>query len=352
MTMAHSIHARNAHEALPLGIELLRKYGQRRGSRNGPVLVAPGPVMTTYERPRERVIFWPQRDANPFFHFFEALWMLAGRNDVAFLAQFVKRMADYSDDGITLHGAYGARWRNWFFPKVVPLDIGNRRNQLIEIAKLLRESQDERRAVLQMWDANYDRPDEGGKDLPCNTHIYFTRSAAGALDMTVCCRSNDIVWGLYGANAVHFSVLQEYLAGTIGCAVGAMHTLSNNFHAYVEVVEPLMDLPACNTFHPYQGIVRPYDMWDRDFDGDLKEFFGDATPVHYLSPFFKEVVMPLWQAHRAYKSGKPTQKNFDVAKQHLKCCLATDWQHAALDWIYRRERRWQRAQDDGVIAHV
>jgi thymidylate synthase len=57
------------------------------------------------------------------------------------------------------------------------------------------------------------------------------------LDLTVLCRSNDVVWGAYGANAVHFSVLQEYLAGRIGVDVGVMYQFSNNYHGYVDGAE-------------------------------------------------------------------------------------------------------------------
>jgi hypothetical protein len=49
-----------------------------QGSRAGDVLVAPHPVMSVTSIPTERVLFDPARDANPFFHLFESLWMLAG----------------------------------------------------------------------------------------------------------------------------------------------------------------------------------------------------------------------------------------------------------------------------------
>ena len=83
-------------------------------SRSGSVIEFPSPVTTTYKRPEERVLFYKNRDANPFFHLFESIWMLAGRDDVKYLSNFNKRMEEYSDDGHTLHGAYGYRWREYF----------------------------------------------------------------------------------------------------------------------------------------------------------------------------------------------------------------------------------------------
>ena len=93
-----SIYARNVSEALYLGLQSLKENGIWQESRAGRVIEHPSPVMTTYTQPAERVLFYPARDANPFFHLFEALWMLAGRNDLFYVAQFNSRMKDFSDD--------------------------------------------------------------------------------------------------------------------------------------------------------------------------------------------------------------------------------------------------------------
>ena len=99
------IEVRNVHDALLRGLELLEVHGITRDSRNGPVRESECPVTTVYHRPQERVLFWEQRDANPFFHFMESLWMLGGRHDLDYVYQFNKGMKRYSDDGKTLWGA-------------------------------------------------------------------------------------------------------------------------------------------------------------------------------------------------------------------------------------------------------
>lgn len=184
----HVITARNVNDALYQGINYLSRVGISRDSRNGPVKVSPIPVTTVYMQPLERVLFWKDRDANPFFHLYESLWMLAGRNDVTPLVKYAKQMHQYSDDGKTLHGAYGYRWRHAFG-----------RDQLALITDALKKNRDDRRQVLQMWDA---RQDLGrvGKDLPCNTIATFQINTDGELDLTVFCRSNDIIWGCLAAD--------------------------------------------------------------------------------------------------------------------------------------------------------
>jgi hypothetical protein len=57
------INARNVNDALPAGIAYLLEHGVREESRAGPVLVSPTPVTTVYERPQERVLFSPARNA-------------------------------------------------------------------------------------------------------------------------------------------------------------------------------------------------------------------------------------------------------------------------------------------------
>jgi hypothetical protein len=340
----HVFRTRNVHSVLPEAIRYMAAEGQLRDSRNGPVLVAPCPVTTLYERPRERVLFWPQRDGNPFFHLFESLWMLSGRDDVAFPAHYASNIRSYSDDGVVLHGAYGKRWRDWFHPADgVPGDA----DQLRVIAEKLAANPDDRRCVLQMWDGYVDLCHEG-KDVPCNTNIYFGRNKSGALDMTVCCRSNDMIWGAYGANAVHMSVLQEFMAAAIGCPVGHYWQLSNNFHAYLKTFEPLRGLAdeAADTFrgehNPYAvGSVEPFPLVATPVTAwleDLAMYLEHGPIVGLRDPFFRRVVTPMHHAHAAY-SVKNDPARYDKALEIIHQCQATDWRLACTEWLVRRREK-------------
>lgn len=347
----HTIKVRNVHKALPEGLRLVQTRGVQQSSRNGPVLVVPTPVTTWYTKPRERVIFWADRDANPFFHFFECLWMLAGRNDVDFVSRYVKRMKDFSDDGKKFHGAYGYRWREHF-----DVDGGGNPNlpdQLTTIIDRLQRFPEDRRCVLTMWDPCADL-NADSKDLPCNTHVYFSRAAFGWLDMTVCCRSNDMILGAYGANAVHFSFLQEYMASAIGCPVASYWQVSNNYHAYKgSDYDKISHLSDATDGHdrkpcPYEmGSVVPYPIMSVDrkiWDEDLGVFFENGPIVGFRDPFFRQVVTPMYQAHEAY-----VQRDFHGARDILAQCGASDWRTAATQWINRREQRLEMAKSSGPI---
>src|SRR3990167_8201911 len=94
-------------------------------------------VITEITEPRNRMQIVPGRRVNPWLALSESLWLLAGRNDVASLAPYNKRIKEFSDDGQSLYGAYGYR----IAPQIPML-----------ISRLHNESND-RRAVLQIWDS-------------------------------------------------------------------------------------------------------------------------------------------------------------------------------------------------------
>lgn len=349
---------RNVHSGFPRALEFMRDVGERRGSRNGDVFVAPWPVTTVYEKPCERVMFWPQRDANPFFHFYEALWMLAGRNDVAPLERYVKNSINYSDDGTTLHGAYGYRWRQHF-----------RRDQLAPIAEELKRDPTSRRCILQMWDCTEDLA-RNGKDLPCNTVASFQRGTDGALNLVVFCRSNDIIWGCYGANAVQFSMLLEYMATWIGCPVGTYTQVSVNWHAYDSApwhnVSEIRPDRANYTPDPYADrhvystpMCGPIVELDKEIEQLLK--FADDDSEKDINHVKAMVGGSQWAyqgfvllaAHKIFKKEEAPRKYQDAMKLLGEADSRMDWIVAARDWIQRRYETYLAKQllNGGNLTH-
>jgi len=313
-----------------------------RETRNGPVLQFAEPVTTAYRKPEERVIFWPQRDANPFFHLFESIWMMAGRNDVEPVAAYVANMRNYSDDGLSFHGAYGRRWRGYFGF-----------DQLAVIIKALRKDPTCRRQVLSMWDAHTDLGREG-KDLPCNLQALFSIGWGGALDMLVTNRSNDLVWGAYGANAVHFSFLHEFMARAIGVPVGRYRQVSNNLHVYKATLAQVEGIAATvsNIPDPYAaGEVSPFPiMGGNDYPawlGEAEMFVEDPNAMGFTDPFFRKVAVPMHQAYFIFKN-KENPHRFDEALERLQDVKATDWKMAGKEWLARRLANFTKANDNGV----
>lgn len=361
-----TIHSTYADHALYQGLGLLGCESFQETSRNGPVLVMPKPVTTVNEYPMRRVVFSADRDANPFFHYNEALWMLAGRNDVRWLDQFVKnfseRYGEQTPQGTYMHGAYGFRWRKHFDVEGGG-DLSRVPDQLNTVIDLLKHEPTSRQAVIAMWDPVSDLAVKR-KDIPCNTHIYLRIRKEdpkkygvdvnnmnpdgsdyhildaldnGVLDVTVCCRSNDAIWGAHGANIVHFSILQEYLARRIGVGVGRLYQVSNNYHAYRDVFDTLYPCARePNRYKDGNAFVVPIITSPDEFDGDLVQYFSDNWMAKvYANTFFNDVAVPLRQSYALWRKGARSEAV--VLLDHLH--PGWDWVIAAKEWYSRRLTR-------------
>lgn len=264
----HVIVANNVNDALRTGLKYLNAFGVRERRRDRNVIEAPGPVTTIFNEPNKCVLFDGIRDANPFFHMMEALWILAGRDDVKTMAFYNSNIGNYSDDGHTFHGAYGHRLRV------------NTIDQLLSVIWRLREDPNTRQAMMGIWqprDLLYE-----GRDTPCNTTVMFHKRGE-ELSMTVTNRSNDVIWGAYGANAVQFSFLLQFVAACVGLRVGKYYQVSNNYHVYTEqesaaLTHRLMDPHGWLE----QPVKTPYDL---PFEDPIR-----AWPFRLVSP--EEAIAP------------------------------------------------------------
>jgi hypothetical protein len=344
---------RNVNEAfrgLVDGVASGRIPTRRETSRAGDVLRIPEPVLVAYERPWERVLFNPARDCNPFFHLLESFWMLRGARDVKTVAWANSRMKEFSDDGNVFHGAYGYRWRNHFGF-----------DQLADIIDELLADPGSRRVVLQIWDC---RCDLGrrivSRDKPCNTQAYFAireektphnwppeklqrkiaqeyemaglarkdgditdsnqrlkriemyrqgyATSRAVLDMTVCNRSNDMIWGMLGANVVHFSFLQEYIAQQVGVSMGRYYQFTNNLHVYTKRWKP--------------------EVWE-PFHCDYYVSTIETVPIG--ETFNRDVVFPMLMAFGWHK-----RRDYDRALNRIERVEADDWRLAGTTWLCKR----------------
>jgi len=285
------------------------------------------PVATVYECPWRRVLFDLERDANPFFHFMESMWMLAGRQDAEWISQFSKNISNYAEEDGNFHGAYGYRWREYFGFDQVDLAV----NQL-------RMSPDSRRVVLAQWDATGDLGVDR-RDIPCNTHVYF-KIRDKNLHMTVCCRSNDIVWGCYGANAVHFSFLQEFVAAGAGVGVGTYTHVSDSWHYYLDnpTIVSLFEsgtMPRANYWGaamniPVTNPIHNYGDWWSDLCRFMKvDDWRDCSM--YEEAFFGQVAVPMRDAWANYKRG-----DLETAMTRATDIRAADWRMACVNWLQKR----------------
>lgn len=347
----------NVNEVYPVGLLQLQHGAVLQKSQHGDTLEMPDPVSVKYLNPRERCLFDPVRDSNPFLNLFEALWILAGREDVKFLEEIVGRMATYADDGEKYFGAYGARMRGTssFLDRPVEeketeeerwVHVGDTHDQIEVAIHRLTKNHNDRQVVLQIRqpsDIAY-----FGKDQPCNMAVSL-KIRNNKLNIHVFNRSNDFIWGLAGTNVVQFSMLQEYLAGRIGVEVGVYHQTTDSMHVYVNDqyrnIINHTSLGFTATDYYAQGVTKPYPMYSEGFDDDLRAFFQQydqnsgmgISRLHWKTGFFSDLVFPAWYSFLAYKDFRDNKRaeSLDEAKR-LADQVPADWGVMIRGWLSRR----------------
>jgi len=152
----------------------------------------------------------PTRKLNYRFAVAEWLWIAAGRGDLTPLVRYNPRMAEFSDDGTRLAGAYGPRLAHqWGY-----------------VLDKLREDPDSRQAVAQIWTANPGR----SKDVPCTMAAQFLLRG-GRLHSIWTMRSSDLWLGL-PYDAFSFSRLAASVAGCLGVPQGFVEIAAGSSHLY------------------------------------------------------------------------------------------------------------------------
>lgn len=178
---------------------------------------------------RYPVLTLPDRKLNYRFMAAEAEWIISGRDDLASLTKYNPNMTQFSDNGVTLAGAYG--------PRIA--------GQLDFVVEKLLNDRDTRQATLTIWTPS---PEES-KDVPCTVAMSFM-IREGLLNCHVYMRSSDIWLGL-PYDVFSFSCVARYVAafhnkfrvgvpvnvGTLYLTAASSHLYEKDLDRDVELIE-------------------------------------------------------------------------------------------------------------------
>lgn len=322
----------NATVALLYNLTTLNKDGAVTPSRNGEMKEM---TFNSFgvRNIRDRYINLEGRNVSLPAQIAETMWVLAGRNDVEFLQNYLPKAGLFSDDGVVWRGGYGPRIRNW-----------DGVDQLDSVIKLLNKDPYTRRAVINIFNPAVDHQDS--KDIPCNNWLHFLYRD-GKLDLHVATRSNDIIWGWSGINNFEWSMLLEVVAHFTKMEPGEIHYSISSLHLYETHYKKAQKIIDANgslftyklkTFTDnarYTDIPFGASLEDlEDFDEILGEWFfmedrirnGKATVEqlkHDIS-FFRE---PLLQAYLkvllAWWSGRRSLYFGELSSTPMQKCLET-----------------------------
>lgn len=179
----------------------------------------------------------------------EATLLVAGRGSLPHLDRASNgRFSRYSDDGITLAGAYGPRIRH----------------QMTSLVKKLQDDPDTRQANLVILGPR-DVLSQS-KDVPCTSYLNF-HIEDGRLCMTAHMRSSDVWLGL-PYDVFQFTRLQAAVAGTLDRPTGYYRHVADSLHIYEEhwgAVGNLTEAPADHA---------SYGMLDMEFAGSRGDWWS------------------------------------------------------------------------------
>jgi hypothetical protein len=292
---------RNVNHALYRLPQIVMDDGVAENTRNGPVTTLLDPIIVTTLEPQERVLLCPKRRANPFLFLLDGLSILSEVRKVRPFSDIVPRFLNYSDDGENLRAHYGRR--------LSP--------QLGLACALLLENPSSRQVTMSIW-----RPAEDlgadSKDIPCNVHVNL-RVVGSELDLTVFNRSNDLFWGMLGANIVQFSFLQEYIASRIGVGIGRLHQVSTNLHIYTSFGPGMSETQAWSPPPVEYPPVIPLnaEMLRPELNVLFSSLAAGDLPSASPNSFVEHVVLPMLRAQR--------EKSPRGLANYPDC----DWFHAA-----------------------
>lgn len=232
-------------------------HGVKASPRGIPVREVELPVMLSLSDPAAPFLMSPARRPRYRFGMAEALWTLAGSNDLEEIARYNPVMREYSDDGETLWGAYG--------PRLV--------EQMDHVIDTLKRDKDSRQAVLTTW-----RPHSFGsyvsKDIPCTVAWAFS-IRNDKLNLTVFMRSNDVFRGL-PYDLVNFTTTQRVVAACLSVGVGSYTHIVNNLHVYESDVQTALEI--MNEPHRASPKLPPFG-----------EFYG--APFEWVSSVCHQVLI-------------------------------------------------------------
>lgn len=247
-----------------------------------------------------RITFLGGRRINPFFQLAESLWILSGRADVEFLTMFNKNMSQFSDDGEWFNASYGERMRAWGKNSLHNIII-NPVDQLADVYTKLVHDHDTRQAIIVLTNPSFDNAlytiGEKGKDISCNLVLCF-KIRDNRLHLTVFNRSNDLHWGVYGANLCQFTTIQEQLLamlqhceGLDSLQMGGYNQITDSLHIYTDdygakCTEGIFDYyknnPDAMTAPDFRCVNEPRMSLTIDqFDKMVSLFWSNINP--YLS---------------------------------------------------------------------
>jgi len=244
--------------------------------------------------PRARLSRTERRGELLFSCLGELCWYLSGSNQLSFIEYYIARYAEESDNGRSVHGAYGPRL----------FKMQGSLHQINNVIQLLKTRPSSRRAVVQLFDASDIA--SAHKDVPCTCTLQFLVRNQRLLMLTNM-RSNDAYKGL-PHDVFAFTMLQELVARTLGIepgeyrhAVGSLHLYTRDHAAAKQFVDEgwqptTSTMPSMPAGDPWSSVTKVLKA-----ESVIRRGKKAIRIEAHLEPYWADIVR-LLQIFRAYKN--------------------------------------------------
>ncbi len=297
------------------------------------------PCVLRIKDPRRRWILSRRPPYNPAFGLVEFTWIITGNNESGVLNYWNPELPKYSGQGANYHGAYGYRLRCEF-----GLD------QIKRAFDVLTNSPETRQAVLQIWKPDIDMPKGDGRpvseDIPCNV-MSLLKVRNSRLHWTQIMRSNDIMLGL-PYNIIQFTMLQEVMAGWLGCELGEYFHLSDSLHMYERDADAFLVEPTASSATERGDFSLSYEKSEELFasiyedlrvvaggnrdEGQLWETFARESKKNCSRCDLTRDMMVVIGSDAARRHGFNK-----LAHELAESCIDLDLRRAAMAWLTERK---------------
>ena len=76
-------------------------------------------------------------------------------------------------------------------------------------------------------------------------------------------------------------------------------------------------------------------------------FLEDPYAIGFRHRFFRQIATPMMAAFEHWKKNRGEDRYLGALEALARMPAGNDWRENAEQWIHRRHRTWQKAQEDG-----
>lgn len=218
----------------------------------------------------EQFLLNPRRKLSPIYASAELLWYLSRDRSADMICAYAPQYKMFCDEDGSAYGAYGDRIGDNLRATTAGEWYGD---ELAHAIALLQKRRASKKCVVSLWrplDLVYAEIGRK-KDIPCTISWQFI-ARGEQLHMVCSMRSNDM-WKGFLYDCYVNTVIQRYVAASLGMTAGEYHHISGSMHLYERDMNKASEAIDC-----FDRVLRPHEPYHPS-----NNYWTDEELKHALS---------------------------------------------------------------------